>query len=158
MLDREAYRAASEVERRIENVVLVGQVAEVDAARARIRVRAGPLLTGWLPWATARAGGDGVWQAPEGGEQVVLVAPGGDLEQAVAIGSIYRAAHPAPADSVDVARYVFADGARIEYDRAAHVFRLIVPTGGKIVLEVGATRLELSDAGAKIAAPRIDLN
>ena len=30
--------------------------------------------------------------------------------------------------------------------------------GGKIVLEIGPTRLELSDQGARLTAPRIDLN
>jgi hypothetical protein len=35
---------------------------------------------------------------------------------------------------------------------------LAVPAGGRIVLEIGATKLELSDQGARLTAPRIDLN
>jgi len=46
----------------------------------------------------------------------------------------------------------------MEYDRAQHHWRLAVPAGGRIVLEIGATKLELSDQGARLTAPRIDLN
>lgn len=46
----------------------------------------------------------------------------------------------------------------MEYDRAQHHWRLAVPAGGQIVLEMGPTRLELSDQGAHLTDPRIDLN
>lgn len=155
---RDLYREMGEAERRLEQVVLYGQVVALDAQRARVKVQAGPLTTGWLPWATRRAGPDRDWRAPEVGEQVVVVSPGGDLEQGVVVGSLYREAHPAPAHSAEITRTVWKDGAVMEYDRARHHWRLSVPAGGRIVLEIGATRLELSDQGAKLIAPRIDLN
>lgn len=158
MSQRNLHQDMTDAERRISNVVMLGQVAELDASSARVRVKAGPILTAWLPFATVRAGPDRTWHAPEPGEQVVLVAPGGDLNQAVVVGSIYRANHPAPADSADVSRTLFKDGAVMEYDRAQRHWRLAVPAGGKIVLEIGPTRLELSDQGARLTAPRIDLN
>lgn len=123
-----------------------------------MKVQAGPIVTGWLPWATNRAGPDRDWRAPEVGEQVVVVSPGGDLEQGVVVGSLYRAAHPAPADSAEITRTVFKDGAVMEYDRQQHFWRLAVPAGGKITLEIGPTKLELTAEGAKLIAPRIDLN
>lgn len=147
-----------DADRRIEHLVMLGQVVELDAARARVRVQAGPVTTGWLPFAALRAGADRSWHPPEPGEQVVVVSPGGDLEQGVVVGSIYRAEHPAPADSADVSRTLFGDGAAMEYDRAQHQWRLSVPAGGRIVLEIGRTRLELDDQGARLTAPRIDLN
>lgn len=153
--DRDLYRDISEAERRIENLVVYGQVVAIDVARARVRVKAGQITTGWLPFATARAGHDRTWHAPEPGEQVVLVAPGGDLEHATVIGSIYRAEHPAPADSVDVSRTLFSDGAVMEYDRAQHHWRLAVPAGGSIVLEIGATVLELRDDGTTLSTPKL---
>lgn len=76
----------------------------------------------------------------------------------VVVGSIYRAEHPAAADSADVSRTLFKDGAVVEYDRAQHHWRLAVPAGGQIVLEIGPTRLELSAQGVRISGPRIDLN
>ena len=158
MSERHLHQDMTEAERRLSNVVMLGQVAELDAERARVRVQAGPILTAWLPFATVRAGLDRTWHAPEAGEQVVLVAPGGDLNQAVVVGSLYRDAYPPPADSADISRTEWQDGAALAYDRQLHHWRLSGPAGGKIVLEVGPSKIEMSDAGIKITGPRIDLN
>ncbi|WP_424894918.1 phage baseplate assembly protein V [Tepidimonas sp. HKU79] len=158
MSERHLHQDMTEAERRLSNVVMLGQVAELDAKKARVRVQAGPILTAWLPFATVRAGPDRTWHAPEAGEQVVLVAPGGDLNQAVVVGSLYRDAYPPPADSADITRTLWQDGAVMEYDRAQHHWRLSVPGGGKIVLEVGPSKIEMSDSGIRLTAPRIDLN
>ena len=158
MTERNLHQDMTEAERRISNVALMGQVVALDTVRARVRVQAGPITTGWLPFATLRAGPDRTWHPPEPGEQVLMVAPGGDLNQGVVVGSVYRAEHPAPADSQDISRTLFKDGAVMEYDRAQHHWRLAVPAGGKIVLEIGPTKLELSDQGARLTGPRIDLN
>jgi len=156
--DRNLHRDMGEAERGLENIVCYGQVVAIDPPRARVKVQAGPVVTGWIPFATLRAGHDRTWHIPEPGEQVVLVAPAGDLAQATVVGSIYRAFHPAPADSVDVSRTLFKDGAVMEYDRAQHHWRLAVPAGGRIVLEIGPSRIEMTDAGIRLVAPRIDLN
>ena len=153
MTERNLHQDMTEVERRISTVALMGQVVALDTVRARVRVQAGPITTGWLPFATMRAGEDRTWHPPEPGEQVLLVAPGGDLNQGVVVGSIYRAAHPAPADSADVSRTLFKDGAVMEYDRVQPHWRLAVPAGGKIVLEIGATTLALRDDGTTLTTP-----
>ncbi len=106
--------------RRLANVVRVGTVAEADYAPALLRVDLGDLTTDWLPWLTRRAGGDVDWWAPEVGEQVVLLAPSGELAQAVVMPALYQSATPAPADVETVRRTTFADGTTVEYDRAAH--------------------------------------
>ena len=155
MTERNLHQDMTEAERRISNVALMGQVVALDTARARVRVQAGPITTGWLPFATVRAGQDRTWHPPEPGEQVLLVAPGGDLNQGVVVGSIYRSTHPAPADSADVSRTLFKDGAVMEYDRAQHHWRLAVPAGGKIVLQIGATTLELRDDGTTLSTPKL---
>ena len=158
MSERHLHQDMTDAERRLSNVVMLGQVAELDTERARVRVQAGPILTAWLPFATVRAGPDRTWHAPEPGEQVVLVAPGGDLNQAVVVGSLYREAYPPPADSADISRTLYKDGAVMEYDREQHHWHLSVPSGGKIVLEVGPSKIEMSDSGIRLTAPRIDLN
>lgn len=66
----------------------------------------------------------------------MLVAPGGDLNQAVVVGSLYRQAYPAPADSAEISRTRFKDGAVMEYDREQHHWYLFIPSGGQIVLEI----------------------
>lgn len=155
MTQRNLHQDMTEVERRISNLAMLGQVVALDAARARVRVRSGPITTGWLPFATVRAGEDRSWHPPEPGEQVVLVAPGGDLNQAVVVGSVYRADHPAPADSQNISRTVFKDGAVMEYDRAQHHWRLSVPDGGHIRFEIGDTTLELKADGTTLTTPKL---
>jgi phage baseplate assembly protein V len=156
--DRNLYQDMAEAERGLENLAVLGQVVALDAPRARVKVKAGPMTTGWLPWLAPKAGPDRAWHAPEPGEQVLVIAPGGDLEHGVVVGSIYRQAYPPPAASADITRALWQDGAVMEYDRAQHRWRLSVPPGGQIVLEIGRTRLELTDEGARLSSPRIDLN
>lgn len=136
MLTPDEIATLADLERRVANVVRLGVVAEVDAEAARCRVRydadeaGAPVVSGPLPWVTARAGADRAWWAPEAGEQVVMLAPSGELVQAVVLPSLYREAHPAPADAPTVRRTVYDDGAVIEYDRAAHRLRAALPAGG----------------------------
>lgn len=125
----------SELDRKAEVAVRVGRVAELDAGAARVRVAIGALTTAWLPWVTGRAGPDRDWAAPEPGEQVVVLTPAGRGEQAVVLAGLYSDAHPAPADAATVRRMVFADGAVIDYDRAAHALRAILPGGATARIE-----------------------
>ena len=43
----------------------------------------------------------------------------------------------------------------MEYDRALHHWRLAVPAGGKIVMEIGSTTLELRDDGTTLSTPKL---
>ena len=111
---------SGDVERRLENLLRIGTVHSVDYGAARIRVETGDLVTDWIPWLTTRAGPDVTWWAPEIGEQVMVLAPGGVLEDAVAIGAAFQDAHPAPAASENVHISRYRDGTEIRYDRSAH--------------------------------------
>jgi phage baseplate assembly protein V len=145
----------TDAERRIGNIVIMGRVAELDAAHARVRVTSGDITTGWLPFATSRAGRDRTWHAPEPGEQAVVVCPCGDINQGVVVGSVYRDAHPAPGDSEDISRTVFKDGAVLEYDRQEHKYLLDVPAGGAVTLRIGRTTLVLRDDGSTLTTPKL---
>jgi len=145
----------TDAERRIANAVFMGCVTELDAAKARVRVTAGDITTGWLPFATVRAGQDRTWHAPEPGEQVVVVCPCGDTNQGVVVGSVYRDAHPAPGDNENISRTVFKDGAILEYDRQQHKYLLDVPAGGAITLRIGQTTLVLRDNSAILTTPNL---
>ncbi|MEQ4541139.1 MAG: phage baseplate assembly protein V [Billgrantia sp.] len=109
----------AELLRLINNLIRLGTIAEVDHATARVRVKAGELLTAWLPWLEARAGTTRTWSPPTVGEQVVLLSPGGDLAAAVVLTGIYQEAHPAPNSSPNVIGRWLPDGTRIEYDHEA---------------------------------------
>lgn len=126
--------AMAEHDRAIQQTVRVGRVAALDPAAARVQVAIGQLTTGWIPWLTLRAGPDASWWAPEPGDQVLVLTPGGRGEQAVALPALYSDAHPAPADAATVRRDVYADGAVVEYDRAAHRLSARLPAGGTAVL------------------------
>jgi phage baseplate assembly protein V len=147
----------SETMRRLDNLVRIGRVAEADYPRARIRVQTGDLVTDWIPWTATRAGADRSWWAPEIGEQVLLLAPGGQLEDTVALPALYQDAHDAPQASPDLMHLAFGDGAFVTYDRAAH--KLTVNTPGQV--EVTAARDVLIDTGTTVtinAASKTTIN
>ena len=127
--------------RRQANLIRPGTVAEIDAAAARVRVRYGtspdgkPALTAWLPWLPSAAGGYRDWRAPSAGEQVVLLAPCGELAAAFVLPGAYRDDFPAPESSADVRAMLCPDGARIEYDAEKHALSAVLPAGGKVSLK-----------------------
>lgn len=127
-----------EHDRIIGNLLMFGVVAELDEAKALVRVDVDGMRTDWIPWAATRAGpGMRVWAAPEVGEQVVIASPYGDPAQGVVLGSVYRTDYPAPATARTVARAEFADGTIVEYDRVAR--RLTIDVGAGIVVVNCAT-------------------
>ena len=61
---------------------------------------------------------------------MLLLSPSGELSQAMVIGALYSTAHPAPGSSPDRHLVRYSDGAEIEYDRANHRLRAVLPAGG----------------------------
>jgi phage baseplate assembly protein V len=170
-------QAASEFDRMLGNVVRMGTIAAVNPAHAdgpRATVNLGDLTTDWLPFATVRAGQDRTWWAPEPGEQVLVLAPSGDLSQGVIALSVFQDAHPANGDRVTVHRTTYQDGTVVEYDRETHTLaatlggdgHVNLTTGGatlqmdngKIRLAIGGSSIELNSSGVTINGSRIDLN
>lgn len=104
--------------RRLANTLRLGTIEQVDHPAARVRVRSGEILTTWLPWFTWRAGATSSWSAPTVGEQVLILAPSGDLAGAVVLPAIYTDAHPAPSNSPTQHVTRYPDGTTISYDHA----------------------------------------
>jgi phage baseplate assembly protein V len=128
----------SELERRLSNTIRPGTVLEADYAKARLRVTMGDNTSAWLPWLTSRAGEDRTWHAPEVGEQVIVIAPGGELSAGYVMpGGVYKNDYPANADKAEISRTTYKDGAILEYDREAHTHLLQLPEGSATV-KVGA--------------------
>jgi phage baseplate assembly protein V len=148
MSSSEGDYALTEMDRRMANMLRLGTVEQADYAAARLRIRMGDLLTGWLPWVTRRAGSDVDWWGPELGEQVIVMSPEGDPAQGVVLGAIYQNAHPAVGDRETLHRTVYADGTVVEYDRAAS--HLTVTCVGTVTV-VASTLVE-------VTAPIIQLN
>ncbi|WP_438767897.1 phage baseplate assembly protein V [Kushneria sp. TE3] len=136
-----------EIARLMQNLIRLGTVAEIDHGDAmaepprpgRVRVSTGELLTDWLPWCEARAGQTRTWNPPTAGEQVLLLAPGGELAGAVVLGAINSNAHPAPTDDPKLTRWNMPDGAVIEYDHAASHLRADLPGSAAVTAPKGVT-------------------
>lgn len=106
----------NELERAIRNLIRSGVVTEVDTAQGLCRVQSGGIQTTWLNWLTTRAGRSRTWWAPSVGEQVLLLAIGGELDTAFVLPGIFSNDNPAPSASADAWHVAFPDGAVIEYE------------------------------------------
>ena len=103
--------------RRIENLIRFGTIAEVDLNRACARVQSGGILTEFLPFLTLRTGSTVTWSPPTAGEQCVILAMSGELTTACVLVGMYK--QNAPSNSTDEHVIQFADGAVIKYNQAA---------------------------------------
>lgn len=105
-----------ELARAIRNLIRSGVVTEVDTVQGLCRVQSGGIQTTWLNWLTTRAGRSRTWWAPSVGEQVLLLAIGGELDTAFVLPGIFSDDNPAPSASADALHVAFPDGAVIEYE------------------------------------------
>nr|DAV41230.1 MAG TPA: baseplate assembly protein [Caudoviricetes sp.] len=137
--------ALAETDRVLSNMIRIGTVAALDEAAARVTVDVGGLITDWLPWLTARAGNTRTWSAPRPGEQVLVLAPYGDLGQAVALPALYQQAHPAPQTSAGIEAVHFPDGAAVTYDSAAH---LLTVNAGSARVVINCQQASINASGS----------
>lgn len=105
-----------ELARTLRNLIRTGVVVEVNTETGRCRVQTGGNMTDWLQWLTSRAGRSRTWWAPSVGEQVMILAVGGELDTAFVLPGIYSDDNPAPSASADALHIAFPDGAVIEYE------------------------------------------
>ena len=105
-----------EIARAIRNLIRTGIVTDVELDEGLCRVQTGGMQTTWLNWLTCRAGRSRVWWAPSVGEQVLLLAIGGELDTAFVLPGIFSDHNPAPSASPDALHVAFPDGAVIEYE------------------------------------------
>jgi phage baseplate assembly protein V len=126
--------AISELDRRLGNLVRMGTITELDQANARVKVDLGDSTTEWLPWVTARAGATRTWSAPRPGEQVMVLAPSGELAQGVVLPSIFQDAHPAPSNTQDVEHTEYPDGTTVDYNSATNTLTVTVAAAGNVVI------------------------
>lgn len=114
----------SDLERRFANLISFGAVTALDTGRARVKVKIGALETDWLPWLTAHAGKVRSWSAPELGEQVMVLAPVGDLAQGVVLPALYQQQFNAPSADPDTHLLTFQDGTTLSYDETSKTLDL----------------------------------
>lgn len=153
--------ALPDMERRVANTVRFGTVSAIDHAKRRVRVKSGEIETAWLPWSAGRAAeGKRRWDAPEVGEQVIVLAPTGDLRQAGVIPGFYQDTYDAPSSDPAKDKAEYSDGAVIEYDRGAHALTAdlqgakIFADRSKIELTIGGTVLTLTSGQTTLQTPK----
>lgn len=105
-----------ELARALRNMIRTGVIVETDLDVGRCRVQTGGIQTDWLQWLTQRAGRSRTWWAPSVGEQVIILAVGGELDTAFVLPAIFSDDYPAPSASADALHMAFPDGAVIEYE------------------------------------------
>jgi len=130
----------AELSRRLENIIRLGSIEEIDYAKKRVRVRSGKLLTNWLQWRVGRAGSTKKWEPPSIGEQVMILSPSGVIENGIVSPSIYCDQYDSP--SINPALHVteYPDGAKISYN---HATGALEATGIKTGLIKAETRITL---------------
>ncbi|EKN4071811.1 phage baseplate assembly protein V [Yersinia enterocolitica] len=108
----------AEIYRLIMNLIRFGIVEQVNLALdpPKARVRCGELLTDWLPWSVRRAGTAKTWWPPTEGEQVIILAAGGELSAGVIIASLYQNSAATPINTANTQHTTYPDGAVIEYN------------------------------------------
>lgn len=148
--------------RRLSNVARYGTVHEADYTGAtagfpaiRVQLQDGEILSDWVPWFTPRAGKDRVWDPPEVGEVVMLLAPSGELSNGVAIPGLFSNGN-ANGDRAGLQRRTFDDGTVVEYDRQSH--KLFLDVKGDVKIKASG-KIEIEATGdLKLVGGRIDLN
>lgn len=108
---------SAEIRRLIKNLIRIGIVTDVNAKKG-CRVQIGSLETDWLNWITLRAGRTRTMNAPSVGEQVLILALGGELTTAFVLTGIFSNEHSEPTDSLTADHRTYSDGAIIEYEPA----------------------------------------
>ncbi len=112
----------------IGNLLRYGTVASVDAASARVTVKVGEIETQPIRWLLGPHGATRAWSLPTVGEQVLLLAPEGDIEGAIALrGVAFQTFPPAGNGKRELIR--FEDGAEIAYDPEGHKLEALLPDG-----------------------------
>lgn len=155
MSDQAPEHSPVELYRLLANLIREGRVEEVRPGRpARCRVRAGELLTNWVPWISLAAGGGQQtrhWRVPAIGEPCLLFSPEGDLGQASALVGSFSEDMPQGAESADVERHDFSATDYWEHNRQAGT--LVLDIAQAITLRVGASTLHITPQGTTLTTP-----
>lgn len=124
-------RRVSCLENNLSKVIMDGVVHGVQASPYRVKVNYGTAdeeqLSAWLPVSVERSASASVWWPLEVGEAVTILSKNGNLDRGRVMRTRYTVDNPAPSDNLDLAQMAFGDGGFVEYDRATHKLRIILP-------------------------------
>lgn len=126
----------ADLARRLDNIVRFGVIDQTDfttdPVQPRVRVKTGDILTAWIPISAVRANSDAEHDPVQKGEHVILLAPSGELAQAVVVGKLFSADYPSPDLNPDNHCRKYRDGAVIEYNSKTHHLNVVLPANGTV--------------------------
>ncbi|MCL1962461.1 MAG: phage baseplate assembly protein V [Desulfovibrionaceae bacterium] len=148
-----------ELSRAINNLARLGAVAEVRlTAPARVRVRCAGNVTGWLPWIAHRAGGERggrKWHPPVVGEQALVISPGGDLAQGLALLGVYSDAMSQPSEEAACERTDWNETDHWQWLDGAHEMRV---EKSCTINVADAVRLLMTPESARVTTPEASIS
>lgn len=115
----------------IGELIRYGTIVSVDHATARVTVRFGEIETHAIRWLHGAHGATRAWSPPSVGEQVIVLAPEGDIKAAIALRGVSFANFPPAGDSTRELMQ-FGDGAVIAYDPENHALEAVLPDGATV--------------------------
>ena len=149
-----------ELYRLIANMIRFGRVDKVRtgsaSSPAACTVRLGEdLSTTFIPWISLAAGGGNQtrhWRTPAINEPCLVLAPEGELNQAVAVLGLFSSDMPQGATSEDVERHDFSSTDFWEHNRAAGTLHFEIARA--ISLKVGESVLLITPTGTTLTTPQ----
>ena len=144
-------RRIDALERALANLVRIGTVAKVEGDTAEVDF--GGNVSAALQWTASRAHGDSEWNPPDVGEQVLVFAPGGLLEDAVIGDSIFQSKYGRPdgGQGVHVRRY--ANGASVTHDNDSG--NMVFDLKGAFIVKTPQGVQMVSGAGVDLQTPQV---
>lgn len=143
----DSFSQASDANR-IANLIRLGTISEIRSGKpAMVRVEIEDEWTSdFVPAFQLSAGRVRTWSSPKEGEQVVLLAPSGELTAAVALRGLAYGDFSADEDGELVTVLgQWDDGALETYDEATGARTLTLPDGGQLVVNRGALSATFSE-------------
>lgn len=138
----------ADLNRRLENLLRLGTIAEVDHAARKVRVQSGDIKTNWLDWPAEIGRNYKRWRPLRLGTQVMIACISGDPAQAQIIGMLYTndIASPSSDEAIDLIQ--FDDGSYVKHNASSGL--LHIHAKGNLNLT--------ADGNIQINGTRVDIN
>ena len=146
MFDEEQGFTLNDLGRRLANIIRIGTIFEIDFETAKARVKIGDLETNLLPWVNSNSVNNNSWNPPEIDEQVIILSPSGELNQAVILPSLYKSNISGNLPNIQSVTY--KDGSKVTFDQALGNLTLDIK-GNTIIKVAGNAQIEATNITLK---------
>ncbi len=144
----------SDLARRLENVVKIGVIQEVNLIDRTLRVQLGDVVTNWLPMPGEVTQNYVRWRPLKTGTQVVVFCESGDFNNAVIGQILYTESTLVPSNSPTEDVIEFSDGALLRYDTSKSELTAALPVDAKIDVSApqGDIKVSADQGDIKVSA------